>query len=57
MEKHGDIIFLERRLQELVDKEYYEKAATIKRWIDELTILFKSREKEKIRVLNDSVND
>ena len=57
MEKHGDIIFLEKRLQELVDKEYYEKAATIKRWIDELTILFKSREKEKIRVLNDSVND
>jgi protein-arginine kinase activator protein McsA len=43
MEKHGDIIFLERRLKELVDKEEYEKAATIKRWIDELTILFKKR--------------
>lgn len=57
MKKHGDIIFLERRLRDLVDKEEYEKAATIKRWIDELTILFESREKEKIRVLNDSVND
>ena len=43
MEKHGDIIFLERRLRELVDKEEYEKAATIKRWIDELTLLFKKR--------------
>jgi protein-arginine kinase activator protein McsA len=50
MKKHGDILFLERRLKELVDKEYYEKAATIKRWIDELTILFESREKEKINV-------
>ena len=28
-------------------KEYYEKAATIKRWIDELTILFEKR-KEKV---------
>ena len=56
MKKHGDIIFLERRLQELVDKEYYEKAATIKRWIDELTILFESREREKINFLNDSFN-
>jgi hypothetical protein len=34
-------------LQELVDKEYYEKAATIKRWIDDLTILFEKR-KEKV---------
>jgi protein-arginine kinase activator protein McsA len=57
MKKHGDIIFLERRLQELVDKEYYEKAATIKRWIDELTILFEKRSKEKINILDDSIND
>ena len=50
MNKHGDIIFLERRLQELVDKEYYEKAATIKKWIDERTILFETRERmEKIK--------
>ena len=49
MKKHGDIIFLEKRLQELVDKEYYEKAATIKRWIDELTILFEKR-KEKVNL-------
>ena len=57
MKKHGDILFLERRLQELVDKEYYEKAATIKRWIDELTILFEKRSKEKINILDDSINN
>ena len=57
MKKHGDILFLERRLKELVDKEYYEKAATIKRWIDELTILFEKQSKEKINTLNDSIND
>jgi protein-arginine kinase activator protein McsA len=36
-----DIIFLEMRLEELVEKEEYEKAAVIKRWIDELFILYK----------------
>lgn len=36
-----DIIFLEIKLQELVEKEEYEKAAVIKRWIDELFILYK----------------
>ena len=57
MKKHGDILFLERRLKELVDKEYYEKAATIKRWIDELTILFEKQSKEKINTLDDSINN
>lgn len=36
-----DIIFLEMRLEELVEKEEYEKAAVIKRWIDELFIFYK----------------
>jgi len=57
MKKQGDILFLERRLKELVDKEYYEKAATIKRWIDELTILFEKQSKEKINTLDDSINN
>jgi hypothetical protein len=45
MDKHFDIIFLERRLQELLEKEEYEKAVTIKRWIDELIILFEKENK------------
>lgn len=36
-----DIIFLETKLEELVEKEEYEKAAVIKRWIDELFIFYK----------------
>ena len=40
MKKHGDILFLERRLNDLVDREEYEKAAIVKRWIDELTIFY-----------------
>ncbi len=35
-----DIIFLEMRLEELVEKEEYEKAAVIKRWIDELVVFY-----------------
>ena len=45
MNKHGDIIFLERRLQELLEKEDYERAAIVKRWIDELTILYDKKRK------------
>lgn len=45
MDKHVDIIFLEKRLQELVEKEEYEKAATIKKWIDELTVFFDDKNK------------
>jgi len=40
MKKHGDILFLERRLNDLVEREEYEKAAIVKRWIDELTIFY-----------------
>ncbi len=36
-----DIVFLKRRLQFVVEKEEYEKAAVIKRWIDELMIFYK----------------
>jgi protein-arginine kinase activator protein McsA len=40
-----DIIFLKRRLNVVVEKEEYEKAAIIKRWIDELMIFYKVGEK------------
>lgn len=36
--KHPDIIFLERRLAIHVTNEDYERAAVLKRWIDELLI-------------------
>ena len=45
MAKHGDIIFLERRLQELLEKEDYERAAIVKRWIDELTLFYDKKKK------------
>ena len=45
MKKHGDIIFLERRLRDLLEEENYEKAAVIKRWIDELTIFYSNKNK------------
>lgn len=34
--KTMDILFLERRLKQLIKDEEYEKASVIKRWIDEL---------------------
>jgi protein-arginine kinase activator protein McsA len=43
-QKHNDIIFLEKRLEDLLDVENYEKAATIARWIRELNELFDKRE-------------
>lgn len=36
--KHQDIIFLERRLKNHVLNEEYERAAVLKRWIDELLV-------------------
>jgi len=42
-----DIIFLKRRLNVVVEKEEYEKAAIIKRWIDELMIFYKVEENTK----------
>lgn len=38
--KHPDILFLERRLKQLVKSEEYEKAAVIKKWLDELFIFY-----------------
>jgi protein-arginine kinase activator protein McsA len=35
-----DIVFLEMRLQDLIEKEEYEKAVVIKRWIDELVVFY-----------------
>ena len=34
--KHYDIVFLERKLLELIIRENYESAITLKRWIREL---------------------
>ena len=36
--KHQDIVFLERRLKIHIVNEDYEKAAVLKRWIEELFI-------------------
>jgi protein-arginine kinase activator protein McsA len=44
-----DIVFLQIRLEELVDKEEYEKAAVIKRWIDELMIFYKVNSKKILK--------
>lgn len=44
-----DIVFLEMRLQDLVEKEEYEKAAVIKRWIDELMIFYKVGSKKSFK--------
>lgn len=41
--KHPDIILLETRIKQLVRYEEYERAAIIKRWIDELTIYYQDR--------------
>jgi hypothetical protein len=35
-----DIVFLQRRLDLVVEREEYERAAIIKRWIDELMIFY-----------------
>jgi len=40
--KHQDILFLERRLKLLVKYEMYESAAIVHRWIKELNILHQS---------------
>jgi len=40
-----DIVFLKRRLRLVVEREEYEKAAIIKRWIDELMIFYRVEER------------
>ena len=44
-----DIVFLQMRLEDLVDKEEYEKAAVIKRLIDELMIYYKVGSKKILK--------
>ena len=47
--KPMDIWFLEQRLENLVEQEDYERAARVKRWIDELEILYAEREKAIVK--------
>jgi protein-arginine kinase activator protein McsA len=54
--KHNDILFLERRLDYLIEIEDYEKAAIISRWINELTELFNKKDNTKDNSNNIFVN-
>ena len=45
--KHNDILFLEKRLDYLLEVEDYEKAAIVSRWINELTELFNKQDNSK----------
>jgi protein-arginine kinase activator protein McsA len=45
--KHNDILFLEKRLDHLLEVEDYEKAAIVSRWINELHELFDKQENSK----------
>ena len=49
---NGDIIFLKRRLKDLVEVENYEKAAVVKRWIDELTLFYSEDESKELSLDN-----
>ena len=40
-----DIIFLKKRLDYVIEIEEYEKAAIIKRWIDELMVFYNIEKK------------
>jgi len=44
-----DIVFLKRRLMQVIETEEYESAAIIKRWIDELMELYRISEKKERR--------
>jgi hypothetical protein len=46
--KHYDIIFLEKRLCELVKRENYENAVRVKRWITELALLHHGIEENEL---------
>ena len=54
--KHNDILFLEKRLDYLIEVENYEKAAIVSRWINELTELFDKQENSKKNSNNIFVN-
>ena len=45
--KHNDILFLEKRLDHLLEVEDYEKATIVSRWINELTELFDKQDNSK----------
>ena len=45
--KDNDILFLEKRLDHLLEVEDYEKAAIVSRWINELTELFDKQDNSK----------
>lgn len=45
--KHNDILFLEKRLDYLLEVEDYEKAVVVSRWINELTELFDKQDNSK----------
>ena len=45
--KHNDILFLEKRLDYLLEVEDYEKAAIVSRWINELNKLFDKQDNSK----------
>jgi len=48
--EHPDIRFLKKRLKYLVEKEQYEFAAIIKKWIDELSKKYQREETRTKRV-------
>lgn len=49
--QHPDILFLEKRILKLISNEEYEKAAVIKKWLDELKIHYdKYKKHNKKRV-------
>jgi len=43
---HNDIVFLEYRLSELIEKEDYERAARVHGWINELKNKYELRRRE-----------
>ncbi len=49
--KHCDIDFLERKLLELVIRENYERAITLKRWITELALFHHGLTEEEVEKL------
>jgi protein-arginine kinase activator protein McsA len=46
--KHYDILFLEKRLRHLIHLEEYEKAARVRKWIDELALFHHNLKPEEL---------
>lgn len=49
--KHYDIIWLEKRLRQLINIEEYEKARRVRNWIDELALLHHGLSSEELNQL------